>query len=95
MPQNFAKFQQNLSDSLRYENLDITLSEIIKILRNPGKNPLKFDEKLRNLLSPKKISKNCVDFFLSNLPKKNGAKVLKNRRNLEWCKGKHVELGKS
>ena len=62
LPQNFAKFQQNLSDSLRYENLDITLSEIIKILRNPGKNPLKFDEKLRNLLSPKKISKNCVKF---------------------------------
>ena len=90
MPHNFAKFQQHLSDSLRYENLDITLSEIIKILRNPGKNPLKFDEKLRNLLSPKKISKNCVEFA-----KKNGAKVLKNRRNLEWCKGKPVELGES
>jgi len=62
LPQNFAKFQQNLSDSLRYENLDITLSEIIKILRNPGKFSLKFDEKLRNLLSPKKISKNGVEF---------------------------------
>ena len=25
---------------------------------------------------------------------KNSAKVLKNQRNLEWCKGKNVELEK-
>ena len=48
--------------SLKYENLDITLSEIIEILRNSGQNPLEFDEKLQNLLSPKKINKNCIEF---------------------------------
>ena len=57
--QNFSKISQI---SLKYENLDITLSEIIEILRNSGKNPLKFDEKLQNLLSPKKINKNCIEF---------------------------------
>ena len=57
--QNFGKISQI---SLKYENLDITLSEIIEILRNSGKNPLKFDEKLQNLLSPKKINKNCIEF---------------------------------
>ena len=56
---NFGKISQI---SLKYENLDITLSEIIEILRNSGKNPLKFDEKLQNLLSPKKINKNCIEF---------------------------------
>ena len=35
--QNFDKFYQI---SLKYENPDITLSEIIEILRNSGKNPL-------------------------------------------------------
>ena len=74
--------------SLEYENLGITLSEIIEILRNSGKNPLKFDEKLQNLPSPKKINKNCIEFA------KNNAKVLKNQRNLEWCKGKNVEREK-
>ena len=43
---NFAKFQQNFSDFSEYENLDISPSEIIEILRNSGKNPLKFDEKI-------------------------------------------------
>jgi len=42
---NFTKFQQNFSDFSEYENLDITISEIIEILRNSGKNPVKFDEK--------------------------------------------------
>ena len=32
--------------------------------------------------------------FRNFLRQKNGAKVLKNRRNLEWCEGKHVELDK-
>ena len=41
----FAKFQQIFSAFLKYENLDIFLSKIIEILRNSGKNPLKFDEK--------------------------------------------------
>ena len=77
--QKFGKISQI---SLKYENLDITLSEIIEILRNSGKNWLKFDEKLQNLLSPKKINKNCIEFA------KNSAKVLKNQRNLEWCEGK-------
>ena len=60
--QNFAKFRQISEISLKYENLDITLSEIIEILRNSGKNWLKFNEKLQNLLSPKKINKNCIEF---------------------------------
>ena len=30
---------------LKYENLDISLSKIIEILRNSGKNQLNFDEK--------------------------------------------------
>ena len=30
---------------LQYENLDISLSKTTEILRNSGKNPLKFDEK--------------------------------------------------
>ena len=40
--QNFSKISQIF---LKYENLDISLSKIIEILRNSGKNPLKFDEK--------------------------------------------------
>ena len=83
--QNFSKISQI---SLKNENLDITLSEIIEILRNSGKNPLKFDEKLQNLLSPKKSTRIASNFA------KNSAKVLKNQRNLEWCKGKNVELEK-
>ena len=43
--------------------------------------------KLQNRLPPLKIKK-CMKFC------KNGAKVLKNRRNPEWCKGKNVELEK-
>ena len=82
---NFGKFSQI---SQKYENLDITLSEIIEILRNSGKKSAKFDEKLQNLLSPKKINKNCIEFA------QNSAKVLKNQRNLEWCRGKNVELEK-
>ena len=35
------------------------------------------------------IHGNLIDFFSVN-----GAKALKNHRNLEWCKGKHVELEK-
>ena len=30
--------------------------------------------------------------FLKFSAPKNGAKVMKNRRDLEWCKGKHVDL---
>ena len=33
-----------------------------------------------------KFSEHCVKFC------KIGAKVLKNQRNLEWCKGKNVDL---
>ena len=40
--QNFSKISQLF---LKYENLDISLSKIIEILRNSGKNPFKFDEK--------------------------------------------------
>jgi len=83
--QNFNKFSQIF---LKYENLDITISEIIEILRNSWENPLKFDEKTAKSAAPLKMSKKCMKFC------KNGAKVLKNHRNLEWCKGKNVELEK-
>ena len=43
--------------SLKYENLGITLSEIIEILRNSGNNLLNFEKKIQNLLSRKKINK--------------------------------------
>ena len=75
--------------SLKFENLDFTLFEIIEILRNSGKNPLKFDEKLRKICCLLTKSTKIISNFA-----KNGAKVLKNHRNLEWCKGKNVELEK-
>jgi|OM-RGC.v1.034858887 hypothetical protein len=69
----------------------LTLSEINQILRNSGKNPLKFDEKLGNLLSPDKINK--IFFFprirLRGINKnhiefaKNSAKILKNHKDPE------------
>ena len=47
-----------------------------------------FIKNCKNLLSPLKFSEKCVNFC------KIGAKVPKNQRNLEWCKGKNVELEK-
>ena len=76
--------------SLKYGNLGTTPVNITEILRFSEKNPRKFDENLQNLPSSlSKINKNCAEFC------KNGAKVLKNHRNLEWCKGKNVDLVKS
>ena len=39
------------------------------------------------------IHGNLVDFYFV-FEKKHGAKVLKNHKILEWCKGKNVELEK-
>ena len=61
---------------------------MIEILRNSGKDLVKLIEKLQNLLPLVKISKKSLKFC------KSAAKVLKNHRNLEWCKGKNVELEK-
>ena len=36
----------------------------------------------------------CNSAKIASNSVKNGAKVLKNQRNLEWCKGKNVELEK-
>ena len=60
-----------------------------EILLNSEKNRRKFDENLQNLPSALKINKSCAEFC------KNGAKVLKDHKNLEWCKGKHGDLVKS
>jgi len=83
--QNFSKFSQIF---LKYENLDISLSKIIEILRNSGRNPVKFDEKTAKSAASSENQQKKHDIC------KNGAKVLKNHRNLEWCKGKNVELEK-
>ena len=40
-----------------------------------------------------RIHGNLVDFYFV-FEKKHGAKVLKNHKILEWCKGKNVELEK-
>ena len=82
---NFSNFSQIF---LKYQNLDITLSEIIEILRNSGENPLKFDEKhAKSAASFENQQKICE--ILQKM-----CKGLKNPRNLEWCKGKNVELEK-
>ena len=89
----FRKFGQiskkKFANSLKSSNLGITPVKTTEILRNSEKNRRKFDENLQNLPSLSKINKNCAEFC------KNGAKVLKNHRNLEWCKGKNVDLVKS
>ena len=74
---------------MKYENLDITLSEIIEILRNSGRNWLKFDMKNYKICCLQRKSARIASNFA-----KNSAKVLKNQRNLEWCKEKNVELEK-
>ena len=49
--QNFSKNYQISLENYenprlgKYENLDISLSKTTEILRNSGKNPVKFDEK--------------------------------------------------
>ena len=79
-----------LNISLKYSNLGIAPVKITEIiLRISETHRRKFDEKLQNLPSPLKINKNCVEFC------KHGATVLKHHRNLEWCKGKNVDLVKS
>jgi hypothetical protein len=85
---NFAKFSKISQISLKYANVNIILSKIIEILRNSEKNPRIFDEKMQNLRPPLKTSKIWVNFC------KKWCKGLKNHRNLEWCKGKNVELEK-
>ena len=62
--------------------------KLLKFCEIPGKIRSNLTKKMQNLLPPLKISKKCMKFC------KNGAKVLKNHRNLEWCKGKNVELEK-
>ena len=84
-----AKLKLFFHITLKYGNLGITPVKSTKIVRNSEKNRRNFDEKLQNLPSLSKINKNFVEFC------KNGAKVLKNHRNLEWCKGKNVDLAKS
>ena len=89
----FRKFGQiskkKIANSLKSSKIGITPVKTTEILRNSEKNRRKFDENLQNLPSLSKINKNCAEFC------KNGAKVLKNHRNLEWCKGKNVDLVKS
>ena len=84
-----ANFPKKLANSLKSSKIGITPVKTTEILRNSEKNRRKFDENLQNLPSLSKINKNCAEFC------KNGAKVLKNHRNLEWCKGKNVDLVKS
>ena len=77
--QNFGKISLI---SLKYENLAITLSEIIEILRNSG-------QIRQNLTKSYKIC--CLlrkSVRIASKFARNSAKVLKNQRNLEWCKGK-------
>ena len=81
--------QPNFSISLKYSNLGITPVKNTEILRNLEKDRRKFNENLQNMPSLSKINKNCVEFC------KNCANVLKNHRNLEWCKRKNVDLVKS
>ena len=88
-PEIWANFQKKFANSLKSSKIDITPVKTTEILRNSEKNRRKFDENLQNLPSLSKINKNCAEFC------KNGAKVLKNHRNLEWCKGKNVDLVKS
>ena len=45
MSEFLQNFRKNSQFFLKYENLDSSLSKIIEILRNTGKNPLKLDEK--------------------------------------------------
>ena len=89
----FRKFGQiskkKFANSLKSSKIGITPVKTTEILRNSEKNRRKFDENLQNLPSLSKINKNCAEFC------KNGAKVLKNHRDLEWCKGKNVDLVKS
>ena len=54
----------------------------------PGKFRSNLTKKLQNQLPPLKMREKCMKFC------KNGAKVLKNHRNQEWCKGKDVEFEK-
>ena len=89
----FRKFgqisQKKFANSLKSSKIGITPVKTTEILRNSEKNRRNFDENLQNLPSLSKINKTCAEFC------KNGAKVLKNHRNLEWCKGKNVDLVKS
>ena len=82
-------FKKKIANSLKSSNLGINPVKTTDFLRNSEKNRRKFDENLQNLPSLSKINKNCAEFC------KTGAKVLKNHRNLEWCKGKNVDLVKS
>ena len=54
-----CKFSQNF---LKDSNLGITHCKIVEIVRNSGKDPLKFEENLQNLLSSVKIRKNSPNF---------------------------------
>ena len=78
----FGQISKKIANSLKSSKIGITPVKTTEILRNSEKNRRKFDENLQNLPSLSKINKNCAEFC------KNGAKVLKNHRNLEWCKGK-------
>ena len=88
-PEIWANFQKKIANSLKSSKIGITPVKTTEILRNSEKNRRKVDENLQNLPSLSKINKNFAEFC------KNGAKVLKNHRNLEWCKGKNVDLVKS
>ena len=81
-PEIWANFQKKIANSLKSSKIGITPVKTTEILRNSEKNRRKFDENLQNLPSLSKINKNFAEFC------KNYAKVLKNHRNLEWCKGK-------
>ena len=88
-PEIWANFPKKFANSLKSSKIGITPVKTTEILRNSEKNRRKFDENLQNLPSLSKINKNFAEFC------KNSAKVLKNHRNLEWCKGKNVDLVKS
>ena len=59
-----CKFSQNF---LKDSNLGITNCKIVEIVRNSGKDPLKFEENLQNLLSSVKIRKNSPNFAKKNV----------------------------
>ena len=76
-----------------------SFSQNIIILTSLISKSLKFCEirkKFGEILT--KICKICClswnSVKISSNSVKNGAKVLKNQRNMEWCKGKNVELEK-
>ena len=75
---------------LKCSILGITPAKITEILRNSEKNRrIVHGKKKQNLRSPLKMHNIALNFA------QNGANVLKNYRNLEWCEGRRVDLVKS